>query len=213
MGERLLFSYASADDPALRRVAIQTIERLTGQPRLKRMYLENQRRPRQGESFWEAAVRQLELRVDYDPDRLHRIPASGPVVVVANHPFGVLDGIVVSYLIAKVRPDFKVLTHSLLCRVVEIQSYLLPIDFAGTAAATATNLRSRAEALSWLSSGGALVVFPGGAVSTSEHPFGRRAVDPEWKLLRPRRSCSPGPRSCQSFSAGRTAGSFRSRAT
>jgi putative hemolysin len=105
------------------------------------------------------------------------------VVVVANHPFGVLDGIVIGYLVGRVRPDFKVLTHSLLCRVAELQPYLLPIDFAETPAATATNLRSRAEALSWLGNGGVLVVFPGGAVSTSERLFGRRAVDPEWKLF------------------------------
>ena len=57
MGDGMLFSYASADDPALRRIAIRTIERLTGQPRLKRMYLENQRHPRAGETFWDAAVR------------------------------------------------------------------------------------------------------------------------------------------------------------
>ena len=61
MADRLLFSYASADDPALRRIAIRTIERLTGQPRLQRIYLENQRDPRVGETFWEAAVRRLEL--------------------------------------------------------------------------------------------------------------------------------------------------------
>jgi putative hemolysin len=183
MADRLLFSYASADDPALRRIAIRTIERLTGQPRLKRMYLANQRHPQVGETFWDAAVRQLELQVDYDEARLRAIPAVGPVVVVANHPFGVLDGIVIGSLVGRVRADFKVLTHSLLCRVAELQSYLLPIDFSETPAATATNLRSRAEALSWLGNGGALVVFPGGAVSTSERLFGRRAVDPEWKLF------------------------------
>jgi putative hemolysin len=183
MAERLLFSYASADDPALRRIAIKTIERLTGQPRLKRLYLENQRRPRQGESFWDAAVRQLELQIDYDPERLRAIPGTGPVVVVANHPFGVLDGLVIGHLISKVRPDLKILTHSLLCRAIELQPYLLPIDFAETPAARATNLRSRAEALSWLCGGGALIVFPGGAVSTSKGPFAPRAVDPEWKLF------------------------------
>ena len=174
MADRLLFSYASADDPAFKRIAIQTIERLTGQRRLKRLYLENQRRPRLGESFWDAAVRQLELRVDCDPERLQAIPAIGPVVVVANHPFGVVDGLVIGHLI---------LTHSLLCRAIELQPYLLPIDFAETPTARATNLRSRAEALSWLCGGGALVVFPGGAVSTAEGPFARRAVDPEWKLF------------------------------
>lgn len=61
--------------------------------------------------------------------------------------------------------------------------YLLPIDFAETPTARATTLRSRAEALSWLGGGGALVVFPGGAVSTSTGPFTRGAVDPEWKLF------------------------------
>jgi putative hemolysin len=183
MGEPLLFSYASADDPALRRVAIRTIERLTGQPRLKRMYLESQRSPRAGEAFWDAAVRRLELRIEYDEARLRAIPTVGPVVIVANHPFGVLDGIVISHLVAKVRTDFKVLTNSLLCRATELQPYLLPIDFAGTPAALATNLRSRAEALSWLCAGRALVVFPSGAVATSERLFARRAIDSEWKLF------------------------------
>jgi putative hemolysin len=103
----LPFSYANADNPALRGLTILAIERLTGQSRLKRLYLENQRRPRLGESFWDAAVRQLELRVDYDSEQLQAIPAAGPVVVVANHPFGVADGLVIGQLISKVRPDLK----------------------------------------------------------------------------------------------------------
>jgi putative hemolysin len=213
MADRLLFSYASADDPALKRIAIQTIERLTGQPRLKRLYLENQRRPRLGESFWDAAVRHLELRVDYDREQLQAIPAAGPVVVVANHPFGVVDGLVIGHLLSKVRPDLKMLTHSLLCRALELQPYLLPIDFAGTPAARATNLRSRAEAFCWLCAGGALVVFPGGAVSTSDGPFARRAIDPEWKLFTAKAITHARATVVPIFLPARTAGCFRSRAT
>ncbi len=181
MQDRLLFSYASADDPALRRVTIRTIERLTGQPRLKRIYIENRRRPRPGESFWEAAVRHLRLEVDHDPARLEAIPAEGPVVVVANHPFGVLDGLVIGHLIAKVRPDFKVLTHNALYRAPELQPYLLPIDFGAAPSATETNLHSRATALAWLRDGGVLVAFPAGGVSTAGQPFARQALDAAWK--------------------------------
>ena len=181
MQDRLLFSYASPDDPRLRRVTIRAIERLTGQPHLKRIYLDNRRRPRPGESFWEAAVRQLRLEVDYDPARLGAIPAAGPVVVVANHPFGVLDGLVIGYLIAKVRPDFKVLTHNALYRAPELQPYLLPIDFGATRSATQTNLGSRAAALAWLRAGGVLVAFPAGGVSTAGGPFAREALDAPWK--------------------------------
>lgn len=181
MRDRLLFSYANHDDPALKRLAIRTIERVTGQPRLERLYLTNQRWPRAGESFWDAAVRQLGLQVEHDPARLAALPASGPVVVVANHPFGVLDGIVLSHLIARRRPDFKVLTHNALYRAPEVRPFILPIDFAPTPAAALTTLRSRADALQLLRDGGCLAAFPSGTVSTAKTPFAREAVDCEWK--------------------------------
>lgn len=181
MRDRLLFSYANHDDPALKRLAIRTIERVTGQPRLERLYLTNQRWPRAGESFWDAAVRQLGLQVEHDPARLAALPASGPVVVVANHPFGVLDGIVLSHLIARRRSDFKVLTHNALYRAPEVRPFILPIDFAPTPAAALTTLRSRADALQLLRDGGCLAAFPSGTVSTAKTPFAREAVDCEWK--------------------------------
>ena len=181
MRDRLLFSYATPEDPAYKRLAIRTIERVTGQPRLERLYLTNQRRPRPGESFWNAAARQLELEIHHDPARLAAIPATGPVVVVANHPFGVLDGIVLGHLIARRRPDFKVLTHNALHRAPEVRRFVLPIDFAATPAAALTNLRSRAGALQLLEDGGCLIVFPSGTVSTATTPFARAAVDCAWK--------------------------------
>jgi putative hemolysin len=129
---------------------------------------------------WEAAIRHLGLQVDYDPTRLAAIPATGPVVVVANQPFGVLDGLVIGYLIAKVRPDFKILTHNALYRAPGLQPHLLPIDFVATRSATETNHRSRATALAWLR-GGVLIAFPAGGVSTAGHPFARQALDAPWK--------------------------------
>jgi putative hemolysin len=181
MLDRLLLSYASHEDPVLRRLTIRAIERVTGQPHLKRLYLATRRQPRAGENFWDAAVRELRIGINYDPARLAAIPRAGPVVVVANHPFGVLDGVVLSHLIAKLRPDFKVLTHHALYRAAEVRPFVLPIAFAETPAATLTNLRSRASALELLAQGGCLIIFPSGAVSTAKTPFGREAIDCAWK--------------------------------
>src|SRR5260370_6783054 len=114
--DKYLFSYAAAGDPALKRSLIRLVERATGQPKLKRMYVENQRFPRAGESFWQAAVRSLALDVRYDADALAAAPKTGPVVFVAHHPYAVLDGIVMSWLASKVRGDFLVLTHIVLTR-------------------------------------------------------------------------------------------------
>lgn len=177
------FSYASPDDPRFKRLVIQLIERISGQPELKRMYLKHQNHPVPGESFWEAAVRQLQLNVQLNEEALGEIPSTGAVIVVANHPFGVLDGLVICWLIARVRKDFKVLTNALLNRAEEIKPFLLPIDFEETKAALETNIKTRAEAKAVLEKGGCLVIFPGGTVSTTPTMLARTAKDPEWKTF------------------------------
>lgn len=177
------FSYAAPSDPWLKRALIRTIERMTGQPHLKHIYEDNRARPVAGETFFDAAIRRLELKIVVNEDALARWPKTGPLVVVANHPFGVLDGIIICHLVAKVRDDFRVLTNSVLYRAEEIRSFLLPVDFADTEAALETNLRTRAEAKLHLSRGGCLVVFPAGGVSTTPSLWDRRAVDTEWKTF------------------------------
>ncbi len=178
--EMPVFSYAASGDRLAKRLAIRAIEKVTGQPKLKRMYLDNRMNPVPDESFWRAAVRRLELTLNYDHGRLMALPKTGPLVIVANHPFGVLDGIVISYLTSLVRDDFLVLTNSVLYQAPEVRPYLLPIDFAETPEALKTNLDSRRRALDLLNRGGCVVVFPGGTVSTAKRPFGR-ALDPDWK--------------------------------
>ncbi len=177
-----LFSYAERSDPPLKRGVIRLVERATGQPHLKRLYLQNQRKPRPAESFWQAAVRSLDLDIRYEAAALARAPRTGPAIFVANHPYGVLDGIVMSWLVEKVRPDFLVLTHSVLLRAREVRDFVLPVDFTDTTEARETNLRTRAAARAHLARGGAVVVFPAGAVSTAPDRLGRRpAVDARWR--------------------------------
>lgn len=177
-----LFSYAAPTDPAVKRKLIQLVERATGQPALKRLYVDNQRHPRPGESFFAAAVRALGLNVLYDEAALARLPRTGPTVLVANHPFGVLDGLVISWLAQKARPDFLVLTNAILMRAPEVRDFVLPIDFSDTPEARALNLKSRAAARDQLDRGGAVVVFPAGGVSTAPDRLGRRpAVDARWQ--------------------------------
>jgi putative hemolysin len=178
----LLFSYADETTPPLRRRVIRTVERLTGQPELKRLYEQHQRQPRAGESFWSAAVRRLRLDVRYDASKLAGLPRTGPLVIVANHPYGVLDGLVIAWLVERIRPDFKILTHAALLRAPEAAPNLLPVDFSGTDAALATNLASRAAARDQLAQGGCIVVFPAGGVSTSPDRLGRKpALDAPWQ--------------------------------
>jgi putative hemolysin len=177
------FSYAAPDDPWPKRLLIRAVERMTGQPYLKRIYDDNRANPVKGESFFAAAIRRLDLKIVANEDRLAQWPRTGALVVVANHPFGVLDGLIICHLVSKVRSDFRVLTNSVLLRADEIRSFLLPVDFADTPDALETNLKTRAAAKAHLKNGGCLIVFPAGGVSTTPRIWHRRAVDAEWKTL------------------------------
>jgi len=175
------FSYAAPDDPRLKRFFIRLIERLTGQPYLKWVYEDNRAHPVPGENFWSAAIRRLELKLDYNSEALATWPKEGPLVVVANHPFGVLDGLIICQIVSQVRSDFRVLTNAVLLRAEEVKTFLLPVDFAETDEALKTNLRTRAEAKNHRMKGGCLVVFPAGGVSTTPTIWHQRAVDTDWK--------------------------------
>lgn len=175
------FSYATPEDPALKRLLIRAIEGMTGQPYLKRLYNHHRAHPVPGESFWAAALQRLEVTLNYNEQALARVPKTGSLVIVANHPFGVLDGLIISYLMSKVRSDFIVLTNAVLYQADEIRQHLLPIDFAETREALSTNLKTANAAKAHLMHGGCLVIFPAGGASTTPTPWSREAVDAEWK--------------------------------
>lgn len=174
------FSYAAPGDAPLKRFVIRLIERMTGQPRLKRIYRQY-REDRNAGNFWEEALRRLRLTLMFDPAPLAQWPADGPLVIVCNHPFGVIDGVAICALTSRLRPDFRILTNAVLNRAEEIAGHLLPVDFSPTPDAQRTNLRSRALARAHLAAGGCLIVFPAGGVSTTPRLWHRRAVDAEWK--------------------------------
>jgi putative hemolysin len=187
--KKVRFSYSTADQPVLQRAVIQAIERIGGQRKLKKLYAQHQKNLRNGGNFFDSAIRLLRMKVEFDDAALARTPASGPVLFIANHPYGVLDGITLTWLATRVRPDTKVLANDVLCQAPEAQANLLPVAFAPTREARETNVNSRLQAQAWLKEGHAIGIFPGGGVSTSERPLKGPAVDLPWapftaKLLR-----------------------------
>jgi putative hemolysin len=187
------FTYSTVDQPWIQRAIIQAIEALGGQLRLKRLYRRYEAAPSAKIDFFGAALRLLDVAVEFDEAMLERVPRSGPVLFIANHPFGVLDGLILAWLAAKVRPDVKVLANSVLCQARGAAERLLPIDFGPTQDARDTTLRSRVEAQAWLRTGHAVGIFPGGGISTTPHAFAKPAADLPWapftaKLLRQSRA-------------------------
>jgi len=174
------FSYSKEGDGWLRRLVVRGIERFTGQPKLQKLYYEWSEQPVPGENIFAAAMRLMNVRIDCDEAALARAPKTGPLLIVANHPFGVVDGLAIMDLATKLRPDVQIMVHSLLCQAPELKDYLLPVDFSGTPEARATSALTRRHAAAWLNRGHCLVIFPSGGVSTAQNPFSGTATDSAW---------------------------------
>ncbi len=175
-------SYAYSARTRAGRAVIRSIENLTGRPRLIRMALGYDAEVGRGRDFWEVMQERYRLRLDITPAEMAHIPRSGPLVVVANHPFGILDGLLLGRILSMTRGDFRILAHKVFHKARDLDGAILPVSFDETREATQTNLETRRVALDYLGAGGCIGVFPGGTVSTSSKLF-NRAMDPAWKTF------------------------------
>jgi len=174
-------TYAHAVPGRLRPALVRLAESATGRTALIRRAAGYEADIAEGRDFWRVMTDRFGLKLDLISGSLGNIPNDGPLVVVANHPYGILDGLVLGHLLSAARGrEFHILANSVFCKAPALEGVILPIDFAGTDAARNTNITSRARALSMLANGGAVGVFPGGTVSTAAQPFGP-ALDPAWR--------------------------------
>jgi len=177
-------SFADPEYPFLKRALIRGIENLLGRRRLLPIY-EVWRDQNVGfpPTMWSDLLRRIgiDLNVAATENWPKSLPSS-PLVVVANHPFGIADGVAFLALAEQLGRPYRILLNAGFMRLPEMQKFGLPIDFSESDEALATNLKTRAEARRLLKEGVAILIFPGGGVATAENPLGK-AEELPWKLF------------------------------
>jgi putative hemolysin len=119
----------------------------------------------EGQTFFEALADEFELNFDVSDDDRKRIPTAGPVVVVANHPMGGIDGIALGALMASVRKDWRVLSHGWFDRFPELTRNMIVVNPDRKPGAANGSSRAIKSSAGWLKQGKMLVMFPAGTVS------------------------------------------------
>ena len=173
-------SYSSSAKSKAGRAVIRSIENITGRISLIKKAKDYENEVAAGRDFWEVILEKYNIRLNILGGSLENIPKKGPVVVVANHPYGILDGLMLGYILSTTRTDFRILAHRVFKKAQDLDKVILPINFDETRDGMAQNIETRKKAISYLSNGGCVGIFPGGTVSTSVKPFGK-AMDPSWR--------------------------------
>lgn len=182
--DRRSLSYASTFEDPFKATLIRIIEAFTGKLTVLRLIrkFEKNAAPT-GQGFWRAALDVMGIELTTPQSQLDRIPKEGPVIVVANHPHGMVDGMIFADLIGRVRPDYRILTRSLLTVIDEVAgSYMIAVPFAHDPDALQKGIAMRAAAMNHLKDGGVVALFPSGSVAASETFFGP-AVEEEWNVF------------------------------
>ena len=178
--DRKKLSYANTFTNPVQRNTIKTLELLTGKLRLlgKVRQFEKMGIP-VGQPFWKQALDLLGINLLTKQSEITKIPKKGSLVITANHPHGLVDGMVLAELIGKVRTDYKILTRSLLTGVKQIDQFMIPVPFDHEEDALKKSLEMRKSAMDHLENGGVVVIFPSGKVASSETMFGD-VVEGDW---------------------------------
>lgn len=167
-------SFATADLPGWQRKAVSLIEKCLGKKQLMQKYhhfLETNTGP---EEFWDDVVDCLQLSVSTFGRDFSGVPESGPLVIVANHPFGLIDGAAICWLLSKRRKDFKVILWDVFKKKNNGEDYFLPLDLAEHCKeARRQNIQVRKTAIKHLQEGNAVLIFPSGSAERPTSLFGK----------------------------------------
>ncbi len=173
-------SYSHSAETKSGRAMIRLMENTTGRIRLIKRADGYETEIANGRDFWSVMVERYGLTLNVTGGSLENIPREGPLILVANHPYGILDGLMMGHLLQQQRGDFRILANSVFRKAEDINRVILPISFDETKEAVQQNIETRRTALRYLAEGGAIGVFPGGTVSTALRPFSR-PMDPGWR--------------------------------
>ncbi len=177
--DRSELTYANSFPNLTKRIFIKTVETLTARFQLLYHMRHWENNQNKDPHFWTSVLNEMSVEVNTPLEQLENIPATGSIVVVCNHPHGLVDGVVLAWLLSKRRDDFKIITRALLNGVEVAEKNLLSISFPHEEDAVRKNLKTRKEALSNVRDGHCIAVFPAGTVSTSKTPFGP-VVEADW---------------------------------
>ena len=147
---------------------------------IKDLYKKNYDELKRTDNFWAKTIEYLNIK--YTVNSSENIPSKGPVIIVCNHPFGLLDGLIVAAIIAKIRKDYKILINEEITHIDLIEKYLLPIKFSGITGDIKQNIKSKKSAINLINDGGSLILFPSGEVATSKFIFDK-PKERNWKPL------------------------------
>ena len=178
--ERPTLTYAQPDDPWAVRQLILAIENLFGRRKVQKLYDTLKSQTFELNDFFEDAIAVTEIDLRYDRAQLEKVPDNGPLVMVANHPFGVMDGTILCHLAAKARGDFRILINAVLCRDKDLAPHFLPVDFSPGKAAIKNNVAMGRRAREAMAADIPVLIFPSGFVSTAGKLGTGQAVDAPW---------------------------------
>jgi putative hemolysin len=164
------------------RAMIRLLENATGRLSLIKRAEGYEDEVANGRDFWEVIVERYGLGLDVMNGTLDSLPKDGSLIVIANHPYGILDGLIMGHILSVVRGDFRILANSVFRKAEELNKIILPVSFDETKEAMQQNIATRKRALDYLGQGGCIGLFPGGTVATAERPFGR-PMDPGWRTF------------------------------
>ncbi|MEQ8365461.1 MAG: 1-acyl-sn-glycerol-3-phosphate acyltransferase, partial [Roseicyclus sp.] len=173
-------SYASSAVSRGGRAMIRVMENATGRISLIRKAAGYDLDVGNGRDFWQVMTDRYGLELKVVGGSLSNIPATGPVILIANHPYGILDGLMMGHILSQARGDFRILAHRVFRKAEDLNRIILPVSFDDSKEALALNIQTRKDALRFLEQGGAIGIFPGGTVSTAARPFGQ-PMDPGWR--------------------------------